>query len=207
MTIEAWALFCLTEIFLCLNPGPSAMVVISLGMTRGRRAGVMASVGVIAANAIYFALSATGLAALLNLSSQAFEVVRWCGAGYLVFIGGRTLIRSFRPRAEQPTSMAEISLRRSFWQGLVAQGANPGLIVYFTAILPQFIDAAAPLSSQVAVLAFSSFIIEFSVLSFYSTLSSRAGSRAAPKFRNTIERLGGGFLIAAGARLAAIDRE
>ena len=52
MTIEAWALFCITETLLCLNPGPSALLVVSLGLTRGRIPGVVASAGVIAANAV-----------------------------------------------------------------------------------------------------------------------------------------------------------
>ncbi len=207
MTLQAWALFCATETLLCLNPGPSALLVISLGMTRGQAAGVLATTGVIVANAVYFALSATGLATVHSLSAEAFRAIKWLGAGYLIWLGARMIAQSFRARGDAPTAKAAPSGGRAFWQGFVTQGANPNLLVYFTAILPQFINPSAPLGSQVAILAFSSFAIEFTVLSVYSAVSDRAGRRAAPRFRIVVERLGGGLLIAAGAGLAALRRE
>jgi homoserine/homoserine lactone efflux protein len=207
MTLETWAFFCMTEFFLCLSPGPSALLVISLGLTRGQAAGVLATIGVLAANCIYFALSATGLAAAQHVSSEAFLVIKWLGAAYLIWLGFRMIVRSFQTRGEQVISPDPVSKRRSFWQGFVTQGANPNLLIYFTAILPQFIDPRARLGSQVAVLAFSSFAIEFTVLSAYSALSHRAGRKVAPRFRYLVERVGGGFLIGAGAGLATLRRQ
>ncbi len=207
MTLEAWALFCLTETFLCLNPGPAALLVVSLGLTRGQRAGVLATSGVTAANAVYFALSGAGLAAVHSLSAEAFLAVKWAGALYLIWIGARMVLRSFARRDEPSVAHVPMSKRRSFWQGFVAQGANPNLLVYFTAILPQFIDPQARLASQVAVLAASSFVIEFGVLSGYAALAARAGRNAAPRFRILVERAGGGLLIAAGAGLATLRRQ
>jgi homoserine/homoserine lactone efflux protein len=206
VTIEAWALFCLTETLLCLSPGPSALLVVSLGLTRGRAAGLLATTGVLAANAVYFALSASGLAAVHSLSAEAFLTLQWAGAAYLIWLGGRTVLRSFRRREAAPAASPELSARRSFWQGFVTQGANPNLLVYLTAILPQFVDAAQPLPGQVAILAASSFAIEFGVLSLYSAIAFRAGRRAAPRFRLAAERLGGGLLVAAGAGLATLRR-
>jgi threonine/homoserine/homoserine lactone efflux protein len=89
----------------------------------------------------------------------------------------------------------------------VTQGANPGLLVYFTAILPQFVDASAPIAPQVAILAASSLVIELGVLSAYTALAHRAGRAAAPRFRTLLERAAGVLLIAAGAGLAAIGRD
>jgi homoserine/homoserine lactone efflux protein len=208
MSLEAWALFCLTETLLCLNPGPSALVVISLGLTRGQGAGRLAAIGVLAANAIYFAISATGLVTLCALSAEAFLVVKWLGAAYLVWMGARMIARSLRAAettAARPA--APVPRRRAFWQGFVTQGANPNLLVLFTAILPQFVDPHAPLASQVALLAASSFAIELGVLSLYAALSQRAGRATAPRFRQALERLGGGLLVGAGAGLAALRRE
>jgi homoserine/homoserine lactone efflux protein len=206
MTLQAWALFCATETLLCLNPGPSALLVISLGLTRGQAAGMVAASGVLAANAVYFALSATGLVAVHSLSAEAFLALKWLGAAYLIFLGARMIVRSFRPRPEPSAAPAPSSTRHSFWQGFVAQGANPNLLVYFTAILPQFVAPTAPLAPQIAILALSSFAIEFTVLSVYSALAHRAGRRAAPRFRIVAERVGGGLLIAAGAGLASLRR-
>jgi homoserine/homoserine lactone efflux protein len=116
------------------------------------------------------------------------------------------ILRSFRSTV-LPRHFEARGAGRPFWRGFVSQGANPNLLVYFTAILPQFIDANHPVAPQVALLACSSFVIEFSVLSASSVLSGRAGEAAAPRFHAWLERLGGGLLIGAAAGLARIERE
>lgn len=206
MTFGAWALFCLTETVLCLEPGPAVLLVVGLGVTRGARVGRRAALGVIAANAVYFALSASGLVALLQLSEGMFRGVRLAGAAYLLLLGARMIVRTLRtPAAGRPAAPGP-GAGRALWQGFVAQGANPGLLVYFTAILPQFVDASSPMAPQIGVLALSSFAIELAVLAAYAQLSGGAGRRAAPRLRVGLERLGGGLLIAAGLRLAALRR-
>lgn len=207
MSFEAWALFCLTELLLCLNPGPAVLLVVSLSLTRGRAHGFAASLGVLAANALYFAVSATGLAALLNLSSRGYLAIRWAGAAYLIWFGARMILRSLRAQAGAGAAAPTGARGRCFWQGFAVQVSNPGLLVYFTAILPQFVDPSAPIGRQVAILAVSSFAIELAVLSGYSALSHRAGRFAAPRSRLLVERFAGVLLIAAGAGLAAIGRE
>jgi homoserine/homoserine lactone efflux protein len=207
VTVEAWALFCLTETLLCLNPGPTALLVTSLALTRGQGAGIRATVGVLAANAVYFALSASGLVAIHALSAEVFFVIKWAGAAYLIWLGGRMIVRSFRARQIGSLGSRAASPRSAYWQGFVAQGANPDLLVYFSAILPQFVDPAQPLPAQIAILAGSSFVIEFTVLSLYSALAFRAGRRATPRITVAAERIGGGLLVAAGAGLASLRRE
>jgi homoserine/homoserine lactone efflux protein len=204
VSFQAWAFFCLTETLLCLNPGPAVLLVVSLAMTRGRAQGFAASLGVLAANALYFGVSATGLVALRSLSSRGFLAIRWAGAAYLIWMGARMLLRPSRGDRSPAETPQPAAHGRSFWQGFVAQAANPSLLVYFTAILPQFVDPKAPLATQVAILAVSSFAIELAVLWGYASLAHRAGRRAAPRFRHLLERLAGALLIAAGAGLATI---
>jgi homoserine/homoserine lactone efflux protein len=204
MTLEAWALFCLTEALLCLKPGVSTLAVVSLSATRGAGAGLLATLGVLAANAVYFALSASGLVVLHALSAEVFTAIKWAGAAYLIWTGAMMIWRSFRPSEAQRT--ATVSKGRAFLQGFVTQGANPNLLVYFAAILPQFVDPAEPLAPQVAILAFSSFVIEGAIVSGYALLAARAGQGVKPRLRATLERAGGGLLIAAGAGLATLKR-
>jgi homoserine/homoserine lactone efflux protein len=204
VSLQAWLLFCLTETLLCLHPGPAVLLVVSISMTRGRAQAFAASLGVLAANALYFGVSATGLVALLNLSSRGFLAIRWAGAGYLIWLGGRMLLRAPRGDAGAGETAAPAARGQAIWQGFVAQAANPSLLVYFTAILPQFVDATAPLAGQVAILAVSSFAIELGVLWAYAALSHRASHRAAPRHRHLLERFAGALLIAAGAGLATI---
>jgi threonine/homoserine/homoserine lactone efflux protein len=204
VTFQAWALFCLTETLLCLQPGPAVLLVVSIALTRGRGHGLAASLGVLAANTVYFAASATGLAALLRLSSQAYLAIQWLGAAYLIWMGARMLLRA---RARDGAVAQTGARGRSFWQGFATQAANPSLLVYFTAILPQFVDPGAPIAGQVAILAASSIAIELAVLSGYAALSQRAGRLVAPDSRVLLERFAGVLLIAAGAGLAAIGRD
>jgi threonine/homoserine/homoserine lactone efflux protein len=206
MSVEAWALFCLTEFVLCLNPGPSTLVVMSQSLTRGPSAGVRATLGVIAANAIYFGVSGTGLVALHSLSAEAFSIIKWCGAAYLAWLGLNLIVSSLKS-ASLAHERASTDPGNPFWRGFVTQGANPNLFVYFTAILPQFINPAHAIAPQVVLLACSSFVIESAVLSGYAGLSGRVGRAAAPRFHAILERVGGGLLIGAAAGIARLERE
>lgn len=204
MSIDAWLWFCLIELVLCLNPGPSTLVVMSLAATRGRAAGIEATGGVIAANACYFAAAASGLVAIHSVSDTAFAAVKWCGAAYLVWLGAQTLWRSWKdpPGAARDRAGAD----RPFWRGLVAQIANPNLLAYFGAILPQFVDPAAPLAAQVAILACTSFVIEFIVVSGYAVALDELGQRVVRRYKKLLERLGGTLLLAAAAGVASLSR-
>ncbi len=204
MTVEAWLLFCLIEAVLCLQPGPSALVVMSLATSGGRAKGIEATAGVIVANAAYFIAAATGLIAVHMLSVEMFTLIKWTGAAYLIWLGGRAIWLSFQPARNLATTAD--STKRPFWRGLVVQGANPNLLVYFGAILPQFVDPNSAIAPQVAILAVSSFVIEFSILSGYSVLLGELGRRALANYRVHVDRLGGILLIAAAAGIASLSR-
>jgi threonine/homoserine/homoserine lactone efflux protein len=99
------------------------------------------------------------------------------------------------------------SPRRSFSLGFLTQGANPKALVFFTAILPQFIETNSPIGFQVFVLGVSSVVIELGVLALYSVTSHTARTWAnRPRASVWLRRAGGVLLVGAGARLAAIRR-
>lgn len=160
MTLESWLLFCATETALCLSPGPSVLMVVSLSLTRGSSAGVRASLGVLTANGFYFALASLGLGTLIATSSELFVVLKWLGAAYLIWMGTRMLLATRRRQSSDSTSREAASLPRSkpFTHGLITQGANANLLIYFSALLPQFIAPHAPLAQQVGILALSSVV-------------------------------------------------
>jgi threonine/homoserine/homoserine lactone efflux protein len=203
VTLEAWLLFCATELVLSLTPGPAVLLVVSLGMTRGARIGVRASCGILAANAVYFAVSATGLGALLLASWNVFFAVKWLGAAYLAWSGTGMLLR--RP---DPAGPLRVPVRgNGFRLGFLMHASNPKLLVYFVAILPQFIDPAGPLGLQIAILAATSMALELAILVGYALLAER-GQRfvRTPRAQALVQRAGGLLLIAAAARIAAIGR-
>jgi threonine/homoserine/homoserine lactone efflux protein len=204
MTVQTWALFCATETVLCFIPGPAVLFVVSSALTRGSRAGLQASLGILAANTAYFALSAMGLGAVLLASRTVFLVIKWIGAAYLVYLGARMIVS--RPQAQRPDPVAPVAARRAgvFWNGLITQAANPKALIFFTALLPQFIDPDESAAAQIALLGASSVLIEFVVLALYvGTCRAARQWLRGPGFGNGLVRLGGLLLVIAGAKLAA----
>lgn len=207
MTWETWLLFVLTEALLSLTPGPAVLFVVSQGIRGGVPRSIGGAAGVLTANAFYFALSATGLGAILLASYDVFFAIKWMGAAYLVYLGLHLIFRR-----EDSAAMAEApgsadSVRRTVMNGFALQAANPKALIFFTALLPQFVDTSTPAAPQIAILGVSSVIVEFIILLGYGTLASRAsGFARQPRFVSITNRLCGSLLIAAGARLATIRR-
>lgn len=205
MTVERWMLFAAMETVLCLTPGPAVLLVLSLSLRRGWGFGMRAIGGILVANLLYFAVSATGLGAILLASWNLFFLIKWLGAAYLIWLG----LQTFFAKPEEATApAAPQSSMRTFVHGLVTQGANPKSLLYFTALLPQFVEPSAPLAAQIALLAATSALIELVVLGGYALLASRA-SRVArtPRFATAFHRASGGLLIGAGAGLALLRRD
>jgi threonine/homoserine/homoserine lactone efflux protein len=199
MTLETFLAFCVLELVLCLTPGPAVIYVISTALGRGPRAGLAASLGIVAGNTLYFVLSALGVAAIILASNAVFTVLEWIGAAYLVYVGARMLFARREPIALRPQPVA-----RSFARGFAVQAANPKALAFFVALLPQFIDPTANVALQVLILGVASQLIEIAVLALYVWLTGRAQQIIGGRFGTIVERVAGGFLIAAGARLALV---
>jgi len=203
MTFQVWLLFCMTETALCLIPGPAVLFVVSVAIGRGIGPGINAALGILAGNVLYFALSATGVAALLVASSAWFNVLRLAGAGYLIWLGLRMLFK----RAGEPAAVSATPDPKTFLRGFLVQVANPKALVFFVALLPQFINPESPVGLQIFILGVSSVLIEFFVLGAYVVLGARAGQLAGAHLAGPIERIGGGFLVVVGAHLALFRSE
>ena len=207
MTIEAWLLFVLTEGALCLTPGPAVLLVLSHGLTRGTASSVVANLGILAGNAFYFALSATGLGAVLLASYEVFTAIRWIGAAYLIWLGASAFVGRASVIAVTADPAAPQSAARTFVNGIVLQVANPKALVFFTALLPQFIDPRGSVLVQVAILGVTSVVLEFFVLLGYGALAGRLTSLAGrPRFQTLANRVAGALLIAAGVGTARLER-
>jgi homoserine/homoserine lactone efflux protein len=193
--MNALAAFVVLELTLCLIPGPAVLLTTSYALRRGTRAGLAAATGVMTGNTVYFILSGLGIVALLLTSYRVFSFVKYAGAAYLAFVGLRALLaRSASSLAPAPERSGERG--RAFASGLVTQLANPKAIVFFAAILPQFIDAHAPVAPQIAALTLAGAVVELSVLSAYTFVAGRLRrSAAAAKASLWIERSGGAALL------------
>jgi homoserine/homoserine lactone efflux protein len=202
MTLRTWALFTLTEIALCFSPGPAVLFVIGSGLRSGARRSLFANAGILSGNALYFALSAAGLGALLLASQTLFTGLTWAGAAYLIWLGVRELASGV---GEQKvlTAAAPLSPRELYGRALALQLANPKNLVFFAAILPQFLDPAQSLVGQIALLGVTSLAVEFLVLGFYGYAAGTASDRlSSPRWRRRLAVVSGAVLIGAGLRLA-----
>jgi threonine/homoserine/homoserine lactone efflux protein len=210
MSLEVILVFAATEFLLSLTPGPAVMVVVSQGMRHGFAASARGAAGILAGNAVYFALSALGLGALLLASATLFAVLKWAGVAYLVFVGLRMLLAKGGAGGEAGDGAQPPAPKRSlrlFSQGLLTQLSNPKALVFFTALLPQFVSPEGRVFEQFLLLGVVSITVECPVLLAYGWLAER-GQRLLPKGRlSTLpDRIAGAFLVGAGLGLAALRR-
>ena len=202
MSLRVWTIFLLTETSLCLSPGPAVIFVLSQGLSRGALASIWSSVGILTGNAMYFILSATSLAALLLTSGTAFAVLTWIGAAYMVWLGVQTFSARRSAIAAPARDSRASSGARMFANGFVLQASNPGALVFFAAVLPQFISQKASVTTQVAVLGVTSIVVEFIVLTAYGVLAGRLARLATrPAFATFVNRLAGTMLLIAALAL------
>ena len=211
MSLEVILVFAATEFMLSLTPGPAVMVVVSQGMRHGFAASTRGTAGILAGNAVYFALSALGLGALLLASATLFAVLKWAGVAYLVFVGLKMLLAKGAAADEAGDGAAQPPAPkrslRLFSQGLLTQLSNPKALVFFTALLPQFVSPEGRVFEQFLLLGVVSITVECPVLLAYGWLAER-GQRLLPKGRlSTLpDRIAGAFLIGAGLGLVALRR-
>ena len=203
MSFRVWLAFVVTEVVLCLTPGPAVLFVVSCALARGSRAALWGNAGILTGNTFYFALSAVGLGAVLLASHEIFTIVKFAGAAYLVWLGIRT-IRGAGLALRIDPAVRPVEYRwRMLARGFVLQAANPKALLFFVALLPQFIDTHRAIAPQVVILALTSALIEFTVLASYGYFASRAATLAREaRFVTATNRASGGLLIATGTLLA-----
>ncbi len=199
-SLDAFLVYLGIQFLIAVSPGPAVLLVVSQGMRHGTGAAAVGAVGIEAGNVCWFTLSALGLGALILASPMLYDLLRWGGAVYLAWLGLTMVWQVRRPLAAmQPVA---VERRRLFRDGLFTQLANPKAVVYFTALLPQFIDPAGSVALQCAVIAACTVIIEIPVFTAYGWLGHR--TRHVLGTGNGMRFFLGGvgvFLVAAAVRL------
>src|SRR5881227_2221180 len=205
MKLQLWLLFVMTEAMLSISPGPAVLYVLSQAIRRGPAKSVWASGGILSSNAMYFALSATSLGAVIVASYKLFFLIKWIGAAYLVYLG----LANFFGKTSVLSLPEEKTNSRTGWRilrdGFFLQAANPKALLFFIAILPQFIDARHNVALQIFILGASSIVVEFIILFTYGQLAGRALATArSPRFEKLTNRVAGSLLVGAGIGLARL---
>ena len=158
-------------LLLNLTPGSDVMFASASGLAGGPRTGVAAAFGVALGGLMHTALAAAGLAALLVASPAAFEVLRWLGAGYLLFLA----MKYWRAGPSQDVA-GTAAFGRAVRRGFVTNALNPKVALFVLAFLPQFTNpAAGPVWQQILVLGLMFSTTGFFVTAGYGALAGVAG--------------------------------
>ncbi len=154
-----------------MAPGPNVMFIMSQAALRGHRAGMMAGFGIQVANVVYFALTAVGLGVLIATSELAFFILKYAGAAYLAFLGVMAIFRSFQKHkpldTNQPVPVIPVG-RGAFFDGLMIGFGNPKTVIWFTILLPQFINASRDVASQTIAIGVVGTIVDVAVQLMYT---------------------------------------
>nr|BFE59780.1 LysE family translocator [Dactylosporangium thailandense] len=195
--------FLLAILLICVTPGPDMLYIVATSLSQGPLAGIVASVGMAVGMLVHTLAVTLGLAAVLAASPVAYEVIRWGGAAYLVYMG----IQAWRTRSEladAPAAPDPVATRRVLWRATVTNILNPKIILFYLAFLPQFVDAGrGHPSMQLLVLGLTFVVVGLLVDSVIGITAGRLGRwlqrrRGADTILN---RIAGTVFIALAVRL------
>lgn len=207
MPFDVWVSYALLHLLVCLIPGPMVLVVVSEGLSGGLRRSAATIAGILIVNATYLVLAALGVGATLLAFPTLFSVLRWVGIVYLLWLA-RQLWTAVPGDASRTPSDTLREARTSFLRGLVVQFANPGALLFFLALLPQFISPALPVGVQFAILGLTSIAIEALVLLAYGGGVARAAAfLRRPAAFMAFNRVAAGLLVVAAGWSALASRK
>ena len=187
--------------------GQDMLSVAGRSVGEGRAAGVISSLGIAAGSIVHTLAVALGLARLLRAVPIPFEIVKWVGAAYLIWLGVRALRKHAGP-ADQ-VAVTPASKRAVFAQGMLTNLLNPKVALFFLAFLPQFVDPErGPVALQIISLGLLFNTSGTLVNILVAVLASRAGAWSRRQFGESVmlRRVTGVLFIGLGVRLALLER-
>lgn len=209
MTLSTYLLYVAAVALLILTPGPTMLMCMANAVNHGPRRAMTSVAGAVTAVLCVMALSAMGLGALLAASESAFTAAKVAGAAYLVWLGVKTFrSESLAVTLDAPAGEPTRQRGHPFYlQGFLVGASNPKAVLFFAAFFPQFLNPAAPMLAQFALLALTFVAFEFTVL----TLCALGVSRLVPLLRSStavrwVNRVCGGLFTLMGGLLLLTRR-
>lgn len=204
MTLTTYLLYLAAVVLLIVTPGPTMLMCMTNALNHGPARAMTSVAGATTAVLGVMVLSAAGLGALLAASEAAFTVAKVVGAAYLVWLGIKTFRSSTMVQAQADAPRA----RSLYIQGFLVGASNPKAILFFAAFFPQFLDPAAPMVPQFAILSLTFVACEFTVL----TLCALGVARLVPLLRASgparwINRVCGSLFAVMGGLLLLSKRQ
>ena len=206
IALDTLLLFIATTFVVVLSPGPAAIAVTAEAASNGFKRSTLIIAGVATANVVFFGLSATGIAALIIASNTLFSIIKWIGVAYLLYLGISAIFSDAGPLSIS-ASKKKASIHKTFLKGFILELSNPKALLYFSALLPQFIDISAPIVPQLAILCLITICLDLFCYSLYAYLGHTSISIGIKPFIiKIINRTAGGMLIFAGVKMATVEK-
>lgn len=220
MTIELFAAFILASAILALTPGPAMSLIVSNSVSHGTKAGVITVAGNSSGLTLLVVAAILGMSSIMALMADWFDLVRWVGAAYLIWLGASRIYRAYRAQIaqaahpEQASSQVQanfppapqIAQKRYYWQGLFVSLSNPKVLLFLGAFFPQFVTNTAPLLPQFVLLAIA-FLITITLLDLaMAYLAGSVRNWFSARRQNFMEYFSGMILLCGGAWLALARR-
>jgi homoserine/homoserine lactone efflux protein len=202
MTFEWWLTYLITTIILSLSPGSGAINTMTTAINYGYRKTFASIAGLQAGLTIHIVLVGIGLGTLFSRSVLAFEVLKWAGAAYLIWLG----IQQWRAAGSIDLKTQSNSQPRSklFKRAILVNLTNPKSIVFLAALFPQFIDPAQPQVMQYLILGATTVVVDIIVMIGYATLATRIAIWIKePHQVKTLNRIFGSLFVLVAALLAS----
>lgn len=203
---ELFAGFVFAVVVLILMPGPIVTLVIANSLAYGQRTGLATVAGASSGNALLVAAGALGLTTLLALAAELFEVLRWAGVAYLVYLGVKQWREVFRAGA-LPQMPPMRSHKGVFWQGVLVAITNPKTIFFYAAFFPQFVDPNLAIAPQLVAMSIAMIVIATTLDGCYALLAGRLRGLFASARANRVRHgITGTLLLGTGLGLALARR-
>lgn len=201
---ELYAAFVLATVILILMPGPIVSLVIANSLAYGTKTGVHSALGASAGNALLATGGALGLVAVMGLLADVFDIIRYVGAAYLIYLG----VKAWRAKAEALDDAKPMkSARAVAGQGFLVAITNPKTLLFYAAFFPQFVDPTQPAGPQLSLLAVTFVVVATVLDTMYALLAGRMRAFFRSERRARIRnRITGTLLIGTGIGMALARR-
>jgi threonine/homoserine/homoserine lactone efflux protein len=208
---ELYALFFTAALLLTIAPGPDTMLVLGTSLSSGTRGGLLAGIGILCGLLVHICFVIVGVSALIAASPAAFEVLRWAGALYLLWIGVPLLIKALRNESGVTDDLTATPLTaRLFWQGAASNVLNPKVAVFYVAFLPQFVSPELGHTSlQLLLLGLTHWLMGVVWLGGVALASGSFATalRRSRRFRRVLDGVSGTVFVALAVRLLITERK
>ena len=209
MSFNFVLLFSMTVFVASIIPGPSMLLALTHGMQYGAKRTIASAMGNVTVTIIQASVSIAGLGTILIASETTFQLIKWAGAAYLIYMGIRMLCSSnmsLSPNELNHTNKWN-SIKRMYLQAAFVTAGNPKAIVFFTAVFPQFIDPNAAYLSQFYILISICAFIAFNCFMIYAIGGQKIVSLLSKAtIGKYIKRVIGSTFIGVGVGLAASNK-